>query len=274
RFSSLPPVALANPLSEETPLLRNSLAPGMLEMIAHNLNRGTTDVQLFEAGRIFIAQGDPAQLQVREKKALCLGATGNAVPGGIQTQPRAFSFYDLKGAVEEIAGSFSSQSLSFESPAATYYHPGGSALIKMEGKTVGQLGQIHPALISERKLRQEIFVAELDLGLLLQFAMRGPRYTRLSRFPAVERDFSFVLGNQVVFAQIAQAVRQLQIAELRSIAPREIFRGGAVPEGKYSLLLSASFQSTERTLRDDEVALWSNQIIQAVAALGGTLRSS
>jgi len=89
----------------------------------------------------------------------------------------------------------------------------------------------------------------------------------------VERDFSFLFEQRVTYDLIRGAVEALRIPELRRLVPVEIFRGGAVPAGRYSLLLRATLQSSERTLREDEVALWSSQIIQALQALGGTLRA-
>jgi phenylalanyl-tRNA synthetase beta chain len=89
----------------------------------------------------------------------------------------------------------------------------------------------------------------------------------------VERDFSFVFADSIGFEKISQAVTALRLNQLRSFIPVEIFRGGAIPASKYSLLLRARFQSGERTLREDEVAQWSQQIVRALQALGGTLRS-
>ena len=78
----------------------------------------------------------------------------------------------------------------------------------------------------------------------------------------------------MVFEKIHQAVAGLGLGELCEFVPVEIFRGGAIPAGKHSLLLRATFQSNERTLREDEVAQWSAKIIRALEALGGTLRAS
>ncbi|HEX7958544.1 MAG TPA: phenylalanine--tRNA ligase subunit beta, partial [Terriglobales bacterium] len=269
RFFPSSPVELANPLSDETPVLRNSLVPGMIEMMAWNLNRGITDVRLFESGKIFAAERN----SVDEKKALCIGATGNAVPASAHGPAQPFSFFHLKGAVEELLSRFAVDSMSLDTGTADYYHPGRSARITLNGKQVAQLGQIHPAIAAERKLRQEIFVAELYLHRLLESPLREPRYEKLSRFPAIQRDFSLILPNEVKFSQIDRAIRSLKIEALRSLNPQEIFRGGSVPPGNYSLLLSAVFQSPERTLRDDEVALWSKQIVRAIEALGGSLRT-
>jgi phenylalanyl-tRNA synthetase beta chain len=90
----------------------------------------------------------------------------------------------------------------------------------------------------------------------------------------VERDFSFIFDDAVTWERIRAAVDALHIPELRSFIPAEIFRGGAIPAGKYSLLSRARLQSDERTLREDEVAQWSARIIKALEALGGTLRAS
>ena len=89
----------------------------------------------------------------------------------------------------------------------------------------------------------------------------------------MERDFSFLFPDFVVFEKIQQAVGALGLRELRSFAPVEIFRGGKVPVGKYSILLRATFQSGERTLREDEVAEWSSQIVKALESLGGSQRT-
>jgi phenylalanyl-tRNA synthetase beta chain len=99
------------------------------------------------------------------------------------------------------------------------------------------------------------------------------RYTPLARYPAVERDFSFIFEDQTRFEQIEGAVRALAIPELRSFVPVEIFRGGGVAGGSYSILLRANFQSHERTLREDEANQSSTRIVRVLTELGGTQRA-
>jgi phenylalanyl-tRNA synthetase beta chain len=89
----------------------------------------------------------------------------------------------------------------------------------------------------------------------------------------VERDFSFVFSDEVTFEQIHRAVDNTAIPELREFRPAEIFRGGSIPTGTYSVLLRAKFQSAERTLREDEVAQWSAKIVSALNSLGGQQRA-
>ena len=143
----------------------------------------------------------------------------------------------------------------------------------LDGATVEQFGQIHPDIAEARKLRQDVFVAEVMLDSLYRHGLRAIRYTPLPRYPAVERDFSFVFPDAVTFEAIQVAVEALRLTELRDFTPFEIFRGGKVSAGKYSILLRARFQSHERTLREDEVAGWSTQIVTGIQNLGGTLRS-
>jgi len=268
-FAEDPAVTLANPLSDEQSAMRTSLVPGMLNMLAWNLNRGTSDVCLFETGSVFSMCCEKSV----ERRTICIGATGNAQATSVHGPAAPYSFFDLKGAVETLLGIFEIGKLSFDGEAGAYYHPGRSARAVADGQTVARFGQIHPDVAAARKLKQEVYVAEIDLARLFRFALRIPRYVPLSRFPAVDRDFSFVFADSVSFDQIRAGAHSLKIADLQSFQPVEIFRGGAVPQGQYSVLLRAQFQSAERTLRDDEVAQWSAQIIKTLEALGGSLRS-
>jgi phenylalanyl-tRNA synthetase beta chain len=144
----------------------------------------------------------------------------------------------------------------------------------MDHEVVAQFWQIHTEVAAGRKLKQDVFVAEIYLDRLFKRGLRGVRYEALPRYPAVERDFSFVFEDAVEFAKIEKTVAGLGLSELRSFVPVEIFRGGSIPAGKYSLLLRATFQSGERTLREDEVARWSGAIVRSLESFGGVLRAS
>ncbi len=269
KFSAAIPLELANPISDEASVMRTSIVPGMLNMLAYNLNRGTNNVRLFEAGAIWEASGTKAA----ELKRVCLGATGSAVEPSVNQPARLLSFFDGKGDVEILLEMFQYNALYFDGNTAEYYHPGRSARAVMDGSTVAQFGQIHPEVATARKLRQDVFLAEVYLDRLYVHGLREVRYEALAKYPAVERDFSFVLDDAVVFEKIQQAVMSLGLKELRGFVPVEIFRGGLVAAGKYSLLLRATFQSGERTLREEELARWSGEIVKALQGLGGLLRA-
>jgi phenylalanyl-tRNA synthetase beta chain len=106
--------------------------------------------------------------------------------------------------------------------------------------------------------------------------LRQPIARELSRFQAVERDFSFVFPDAIQWETISTALTRLGIAELQSVTPVEIFRdakGKAIPAGSHSLLVRVVFQSLERTLTEDELTGWSHQIIAALTSLGGAQRA-
>ncbi len=263
------PLALANPLSEEAGYMRTSLVPGLLNLVSYNLNRGTNDVRLFEAGEVFEAIGDGHD----ERRHLGFIATGNAQPATLHAAAQPYTFFHMKGDVEELLRAFQHQSLYFDAVVPGYFHPGRSARAVMDGETVAVFGQLHPEQAVARKLRQDVYVAEVMLDRLYRRPLREPRYQRISKFPAVERDFSFVFNDAATWEKIKSAVEELRIAELITLLPAEIYRGEKVGGGKYSLLLHAEFQSQARTLRDDEVAQWSADIISKLQSLGGVLRA-
>jgi phenylalanyl-tRNA synthetase beta chain len=277
-FGSGEPLALSNPLSEEARYMRNSLVPGLLNMVGHNLNRGRSDMRLFEAGEVFEKLGD----QHDEHRRLTFVATGNLAPHSVHGGTPPATFFHLKGDVEQLLAAFQHSSLYFDDKTPAYFHPGRSARAVLDGDNVACFGQLHPDLAAARKLRQDVFLAEVMLDRLYKRSLREPKYQRFSKFPAVGRDFSFFFDDAVTFERIHSAVEALGIAELESFVPVEIYRaekthssktGSSGSPGKYSILFHAEFQSQERTLRDDEVAQWSGQIVKVLEGLGGVLRA-
>jgi len=266
-------VAIGNPLSEEAGMLRPSLLPGMLEMLALNLSRDVDDAALFEMGTAFSGSPENGYARVEERPALALGATGNALSS------REVDFYEIRGAMEELLGRFAARSLYFDRfPAASglmpaWLHPGRSARGVVDGATVAWFGQLHPAEAERRRLKQTVWVGEVWLDRLCRQELRQPAVRDLSRFQAVRRDFSVLLPERVTYAALAGAVEGLAIPEMQSYAAKEVLRGGKqIPQGQYSLLLGVVFQSHERTLREEEVQQWSRQVVEALEALGGKLR--
>ncbi|HWS96377.1 MAG TPA: phenylalanine--tRNA ligase subunit beta, partial [Candidatus Methylomirabilis sp.] len=268
-FGSGTPLFLANPLSEEAGTMRSSLVPGLLNMVGYNLNRGTSDVRLFEAGEVFENLG----VRHEEHRRLAFAATGSLAPHSVHCGAEAVTFYHIKGDVEQLLAAFEYKSLYFDDKTPEYYHPGRSARAVLDGETVARFGQLHPEVAAARKLRQDVFLAEVMLDRLYKRPLREPKYRRFSKFPAVGRDFSFSFDDAVTFERVRSAVEALGIAEMQSFAPVEIYRGDKVGAGRYSTLLHAEFQSQKRTLRDDEVAQWSAQIVKALEGRGGALRS-
>jgi phenylalanyl-tRNA synthetase beta chain len=297
-------VPMENPLSEEASLLRPSLIPGMLNMLAHNLNRDVKDVRLFEQGQIFTGTV-PADgtfiSDVTESPQLSLGLTGNPTTTDRYTAQSPL-FFELKGAIESILSLFDlklEKELSFRPEAAhlaaaveksavsspvrtpltftanapAWLHPGRAATALVNNQPIAYFGELAPAEAAQRKLRQPIFLAQLDLAKLYELPLKKVTAHDLSRFQAVERDFSFIFPDAVQWHTIASAIHALAIPELQSLKPIEAWRNAKFP-GVYSLLLRTVFQSHDRTLRDDELTTWSSGLIGALTSLGGSLRAA
>jgi phenylalanyl-tRNA synthetase beta chain len=271
-------VPLGNPLSEEVGCLRPSLVPGMLSMLSHNLNREADNVRLFEMGTVFTGTTE----KVQEAPALAIGATGTAIRAHAAAGGREYSFYDMKGTCEELLAAFSSRSNYFDTfPASSglmpvWLDPASGARVVLDGETVGFFGQLSPAQLQQRKLRQPVLIGELYLDRIFQHALRVPAVCELSRFPAVVRDFSFLFPDTVRWEQIAEKLNSLSIPEMRSLEPLEIFRGpelgAAIQGGAYAMPVRAVFQAQDRTLQMEEMQGWAHRIFAALLELGAQPR--
>ncbi len=309
-FSNAPtaiPVPLENPLSEEASLLRPSLVPGMVAMLSHNLNRDVREVRLFEQGHIFtastLADSDTIE-SVHESPQLSLGLT-TAQPQPTPLHPAADApFFELKGAIESILSRFDlgpdSESqekdlssrpeaaplppqprepricLTFTPEAPAWLQPGRSATALLDHQPIAYFGELALSEKDTRKLRQPIYLAQLDLARLYQLPLKRAIAHDLSRFQAVERDFSFTFPDTMSWHTVASAIRALDIPELQRLTPTEIFRdpkGKSVPPAHYALLLKCVFQSNDRTLRDDELTSWWSTLIATLTDLGGVIRA-
>jgi phenylalanyl-tRNA synthetase beta chain len=268
-------VPLGNPLSEEAGVLRPSLVPGMLTMIAGNLHRDVSDVRLFELGTVFSGTTE----KVEERAALSFGAVGSLPELGALHPTRAIEFHDVKGVVEQVLARFLARGVYFDRfPAEAgltpaWLHPYRAARVAVDGATVGWFGQLHPSEAAARKLKEPVLVGELYLDRLYKLPLRKPSSREISRFQSVRRDFSLLLGESIAWETIDKALAGLQIPELVEWRVREVFRDAKRGAGEYSLLLGATFQAADRTLREEELQSFQAQVVEAVGKVGARLRS-
>jgi phenylalanyl-tRNA synthetase beta chain len=263
-------VPLGNPLNAEAGMLRPSLAPGMAAMLTKNLHRDVSAVRLFELGTVFTGSSE----HVDERIGLALGVTGNAQATPLYKAEDAL-FYEVKGALVALLAPFDGE-VRFDTEALPAWQaPGRGARALLAGRPVAVFGELSAAEMQSRKLRQSCVLASVDAQLLLETPLRQPIVRELSRYQAVERDFSFVFPDEITWSKIEAALNGLAIAELQRVTPVEIYRdpkGKAIAAGSYSLLVRTVFQSTERTLTEDELTGWSAKIAAALTGLGGTQR--
>jgi phenylalanyl-tRNA synthetase beta chain len=268
-------VPLGNPLSEEAGVLRPSLIPGLLGMAAGNLNRDVSDVRLFELGTVFSGTTE----KVEERPALAFGAAGALAEESALHPPRPIDFYDAKGVVEQVLSRFEARAVYFDRFGADaglmpeWLHPHRSSRAVADGVTVGWFGQLHPREAAARKIKEPVLLGELYLDRLYKQPARRPVARDVSRFQPVRRDFSLVLDESIGWESIDRSLAELRIPELVEWRVREVFRDARLGKGEYSLLLGATFQAPDRTLRDEELQSLHARVVEAVGKAGARLRA-
>ena len=269
------PARIANPLAEDASVMRSTGVVTMVSTLGWNLNHGQRNVRLFEFGKTYGWNGT----EPIETRVLTLGATGLAREKGVAETERAFVFADLKGDVDQIG--HLAGGLVCKAGGPEWLHPAhpGTIFLQADGapaNPAGFAGQLSRRVSERFKLRQDAYIAELELAPLCEgyrAARAALRYRPLSRFPAVERDFSLVLADGTAFAAVVETIRALGIAELSSIDAVDVFRGKNVPEGKVSLLVRVTFESHQATLTEAQLTDFSSRILAALEQkLGASLR--
>ncbi|MGC2333844.1 MAG: phenylalanine--tRNA ligase subunit beta [Candidatus Acidiferrales bacterium] len=277
RAEGVAPAVIGNPLAEDASVMRSNGVVSMIGALEWNLNHGQRDLRLFEIGKAYsLHEGVPV-----EKMVLTLGATGMAREKTIYEDAREFAFAELKGdldSVGQLAGGFAWGS------GGPQWLAGGRATrvyvaqSRKGASATGFGGQLARRIADQLKLRQDIFIAELQLEpMLAGVESTGVvrKFMPIPRFPAVERDFSLVLADGVQLAQVVDAIRALAIPELRGVEALDLFRGGQIPAGKFSLMIRVTFQSAGTTLTDAQIADFSARIVGALETkLGAALRAS
>jgi len=254
---------LQNPLSEEYNVMRPSLAPTLFKNLMTNYRSGVSSSKLFEIGKVFGVEGE-AYFETRHLGLIAWGQK-NELWQNENTAPLVLS---LKETVENFLRSLKAKSWSWKtwSTELPYLHPGKTATLFFEGKNIGYIGEIHPKLKDESKIREDVAFAEFNLELLMRSFPKKPKLSEISKYPAVERDFSFVVNKTVASEELKQFITKTQKNLIKSVEVVDIFSGDKLPEGKHSLTYKVLFQDMETTLTDDVIKKLHGDILNKVNA--------
>jgi phenylalanyl-tRNA synthetase beta chain len=276
KFSDQEPVPLQNPLSSEMGVMRTSLLPGMIGSLLHNYHRGIKNVRLYELGKVFRAGPN----QPEEEVLLGMIATGSAHERSAHLPQRLLNFFDLKGDLEVLLGSFSipPSDLQVRPPAnpekTAYYHPGVVAEIEYQGRKLGIFGQLHPKVCDEYKIKQPVFAGELLLAGWYGLEIPGKGFSEIPRFPAIQRDLSIIIDQAIDYSRIEATVKAAGIREIQKIHPFDVYLGQDLPAGQKAVAFSVLYQVLDRTLVEDEVNRFQEILLERLKKeLGAQLRS-
>ena len=268
-----PYIRLANPISADRVVMRQTLLPGLLEVMAQNA-RLRERLWFFEVGPVYLPNG--AGELPAEPRRLAIGVAGRVVPASWRdTDPCGADFFDLKGVVEVLLSGLHLGAVAFEPATHPTFAPGRTTRVLVEGHEVGFLGEVHPQVRSAFDLPPgPVCLAEFDLDALLACVRLTYRVAAVPRFPPALQDIALVVNEEVSAADLTAVVRSAGGPLLADVRLFDVYRGPQLPSGQKSLAFSLVFQAADRTLTDAEVEAEKHRIVEAVARrLGARLRS-
>ena len=265
----LPSIKLANPLDGQSPFLRRSLVPALLQAAHRNLSRGFTDLAIFETGSVFLPEPGveygtsfvpPLALRPDDETLAALNAsippqprmvavllTGNLAP----KQPgRAAEPADLGAALDavRVIAAAAGTMIDVAQGQRAALHPGRTGVLSVGAVEVGYVGELLPAVAEASDLPGRVIVAELDLDLVLSLVGSRVVAASLSGYPAATQDVSLVVGADVPAAEVRAALEEGAGALLEATRLVDDYRGSGVPEGSKSLTFALRFRAPDRTL--------------------------
>jgi phenylalanyl-tRNA synthetase beta chain len=262
-------VPLVNPISAELAVMRQTLWPGLVNAVRHNLARQQTRIRLFEAGVRFSPVGAGA---LSEATVIAGVAIGNVFPEQWDAKPASVGFFDVKADVEallRLAGD--PAGLCFVVAEHPALQPGQTARIMRDGVPAGWLGVLHPALRATLDLPASLVLFEIDAAAITY--TKPPRYQGLSRFPAVRRDLAILVANDVPADQLLAAVAEAAGPVLREAFVFDIFADKRIGTGQKSVALGLILQETSRTLTDADIEkIISGAVTHLAMKFGARLR--
>ncbi|MDC9719388.1 MAG: phenylalanine--tRNA ligase subunit beta [Gammaproteobacteria bacterium] len=256
------PVELVNPISADMAVMRTSLWPGLVKSLQHNQNRQQSRVRLFETGQRFI----PSDQGLQQQDVFAGLIYGSRDPESWHGKAQSVDYFDAKGDLETLLG-MSGQEFSFEAAHHLALHPGQSAVIKLNGAPVGYMGAMHPGLVKDLGLLGPVYLFEVDLASISLGVL--PAYQSLSKFPEMRRDLAIVLDQTISVATVTHYVESSAGEWLNAVRLFDVYQGQGIESGQKSLALGLTWQHPERTLTDEEVNQWVEQVVDHLSKHAG-----
>lgn len=248
-----------NPLTDEHEYVRTNLLPSLMNTLVYNKNHSNDNVAIFEVSDIY---------SIPDRKTIHLGIVlvGNDLRRyALKGEP--YSYYHLKGVVDSLLSLFGidEKRAVISRLEEKEFHPGKSALLKIDGKAAAVFGELHPTTLKKYHLEKEnVCVLEFDLGVLFDTKTSLKKMSEISRFQSVKRDFAFIFEDKVTSKEVVQEVYRVNRELIKDVEVFDVYKGEHVKEGHYSLAFSIYLNSNEKTLVDKDITAVEEAVIKAI----------
>lgn len=243
-------IRLANPLSEDLAVMRPALLPSMLSCLRHNIARQNENLKLFELRNIYRQTQDS---KIIESKSLVIAMSGERNGRSWNLPKEKVDFYDLKGLLEKIMEFYKLPSYELKLSSSSFFHPGASATLIVNGRKIGDFGQLHPQCLEAYDLRVPVMMGEFDLGALAAFVGSKAKFQEIPKFPGIDRDLTVVAPDSLLSREVVDCVFSLKIPLLKKMECVDVYTGEPIEKGKKALTYSLIYLDAEKTLTDLEV---------------------
>ncbi len=249
-------VRLMNNLSVELDVMRPTMIPTALEVLAFNINRKNTDLKFFEFGKTYAVDTYGKYL---EQHHLCLYMTGLVSESHWKLKSIVLDHFYMKGITTVLLSNMGFSDFITEDVFSTEI----PSLQKVSYNQVKLLefGQVAPSVVTRFNIKQPVFFADFFWNEVLQEAPDQVKFKDISKYPPVQRDLALVVDSQMKYSRIRELILQLKIAQLREIKLFDIFVSEKLGAGKKSLAINLTFIDEEKTLTDKEIESWMNKIM-------------
>lgn len=245
------PTNLDFPMSSEHTTVRMNLISGLLDDLAYNAARKVNDVALYEQGRVFFRDED--QTRPREVEHIAGAVTGLVSDANWNTAKQEVDFFYLKGIVANLLHELGVANESYQAVAMPDMHPGRTAAIYAGETYLGFIGEVHPNTAKEYKLKQRVYVFELDLQKVIELPKEAKLYTPVSKYPSITRDIALAVSTDVTNQQIEDCIRKNGGAFLKDIKLFDVYQGEHIMAGFKSLAYTLVYSDPNATLQDEAV---------------------
>lgn len=255
-------VVISNPLGEDFSIMRTISLNGMLTSLSTNYNRRNKNVRLYELGNIYLPKQVPVTELPEERMQFTLGMYGEG------------DFYSMKGVVEEFLDKAGLHGKETYDPAAgkPFLHPGRQANVIYDGQVVGYLGEIHPQVADNYAIKERVYVAVIDMPIIVSLASFERKYEGIAKFPAVSRDISMVMPKKILAGEVEKVFESKGGQYLEGYELFDIYEGTQIKSGFKSLAYSLTFRAKDKTLEETDYAPAMNKILKALEEMGIELR--